>query len=84
MKAAAASSLLGGVLAAELLYVIRSQPMNDIVLKPVDSDAMAPMANSLFTENLVAFEVTSLLLLVAVIGAVVLAKRGKVVGETRT
>lgn len=84
MGAAAASSLLGGVLAAELLYVIRSQPLNDSVLQPVDNDAMAPMANSLFTENLVAFEVTSVLLLVAVIGAVVLAKRGKVAGEART
>ena len=82
--AAAASALLSGALVAELLYVIRSQPMNDSVLKPVDSDAMAPMANSLFTDNLVAFEVTSVLLLVAVIGAVVLAKRGKVVGESRT
>ena len=84
MGAAAASSLLGGVLAAELLYVIRSQPLHDSVLQPVDNDAMAPMANSLFTENLVAFEVTSVLLLVAVIGAVVLAKRGKVAGEART
>ena len=84
MGAAAAAALLSGALAAELLYVIRSQPMGDRVLKPVDSDAMAPLANSLFTENLVAFEVTSLLLLVAVIGAVVLAKRGKVAGESRT
>jgi len=84
MGAAAAAALLSGALAAELLYVIRSQPMSDRVLKPVDSDAMAPLANSLFTENLVAFEVTSLLLLVAVIGAVVLAKRGKVAGESRT
>lgn len=84
MGAAAAAALLSGALSAELLYVIRSQPLNDAVLKPVESDALAPMANSLFTENLVAFEVTSVLLLVAVIGAVVLAKRGKIAGETRT
>lgn len=84
MGAAAASALLSGALAAELLYVIRSQRMDDSALRPVDTDALAPIANSLFTENLVAFEVTSLLLLVAVIGAVVLAKRGKVAGESRT
>ncbi len=83
MGAALAASAVGGTLAAELLYVIRSQPMALDSLKPVDADAMAPIANSLFTENLVAFEVTSVLLLVAVIGAVVLAKRGKVTTEVR-
>jgi NADH-quinone oxidoreductase subunit J len=72
------------VLAAELLYVIRSQPLALDSLQPVDADALAPMANSLFTEHLVAFEVTSLLLLVAVIGAVVLAKRGRVTTEMRS
>ena len=77
MGAALAASAVGGILAAELLSVIRSQPLTLTALRPVDADAMAPMADSLFTEHLVAFEVTSLLLLVAVIGAVVLAKRGK-------
>ena len=84
MRAALAASAIGGVLAAELLYVIRSQRMPLGPLRPVDADAMAPLADSLFTDNLVAFEVTSVLLLVAVIGAVVLAKRGKVAGEART
>ncbi len=82
--AAVAAAAIGGILAGELLYVIRSQPLSLDNLKPVDSDALAPIANSLFTDNLVAFEVTSLLLLVAVVGAVVLAKRGKVAGEART
>lgn len=84
MGAALAASAVGGILAAELLYVIRSQPLALDSLKPVDPDAMAPIANSLFTDNLVAFEVTSVLLLVAVIGAVVLAKRGKVTTEVRS
>jgi NADH-quinone oxidoreductase subunit J len=34
-----------------------------------------PVASALFTTHIIAFEVTSLLLLVAVIGSVVLAKR---------
>lgn len=83
MGAALGAAVVGGALAAELLYVIRSEPMAFDTLQPVDADALAPLANSLFTDNLVAFEVTSVLLLVAVVGAVVLAKRGKVAGETR-
>ena len=39
------------------------------------TNAVAPVAAVLFTEHLLAFELTSVLLLVAVIGAVVLAKR---------
>ena len=81
--AAVAASAIGGAMAAELLYVIRSQPLHLDALQPVSTDALAPIANSLFTDNLVAFEVTSVLLLVAVVGAVVLAKRGKIAGEVR-
>ena len=84
MGAALVAASVSGVLAAELLVVIRSQPLALDTLQPVDADALAPMANSLFTEHLVAFEVTSLLLLVAVIGAVVLAKRGRVTPEMRS
>jgi NADH-quinone oxidoreductase subunit J len=84
MGAALAAAAVAGVLAAELLYVIRAQPLKLDALKPVDADALAPIADSLFTDNLVAFEVTSVLLLVAVIGAVVLAKRGKVTTEVNS
>lgn len=84
MLAAALASVVSSALVAELLFAIQSHPLNAAVLQPVDADALAPMADSLFTENLVAFEVTSILLLVAVIGAVVLAKRGRVAGESRT
>jgi NADH-quinone oxidoreductase subunit J len=71
------AALAGGALAAEMLYVIRSQPLPPNTEFAVNADALAPIADSLFTDNLVAFEVTSLLLLVAVVGAVVMAKRGK-------
>ena len=81
---AVGATVLAGTLAAELSYVIRSQPLALKALQPVETDALAPIANSLFTDNLIAFEVTSLLLLVAVVGAVVLAKRGKVAGEARS
>jgi NADH-quinone oxidoreductase subunit J len=82
--AALGAAAIGGILAGELLYVIRSQPLQLKALQPVESDALAPIANSLFTDNLVAFEVTSVLLLVAVVGAVVLAKRGRLAGEARS
>lgn len=39
-----------------------------------DENVIAPVAAALFTQHLLAFEVTSLLLLAAVVGAVVLAK----------
>lgn len=84
MGAALAAAAVGGALAAELFIVIRSAPQEMSTLLPVDSDALAPLANSLFTDNLIAFEVTSVLLLVALIGAVVLAKRSKPTGEART
>lgn len=82
-KIAVAASAISGALAAELSYVVRAQSLPTNALQPIDADALAPIANALFTENLVAFEVTSLLLLVAVVGAVVLAKRGKAAGEVR-
>ncbi len=81
--ASVVASAIGGALAAELLFVIRAQPLPTGELRPVEADALGPIADSLFTTNLVAFEVTSLLLLVAVVGAVVLAKRGKVAGEVQ-
>ena len=39
--------------------------------------AIAPIAEPLFNEYLLAFEVTSILLLVAIVGAVVLGKPGR-------
>ena len=48
------------------------------VIEPVtvrEANVVAPVAQALFTEHLLAFEVTSILLLAALVGAVVLAKR---------
>jgi NADH-quinone oxidoreductase subunit J len=42
----------------------------------VPANAVSGVAQSLFTEQLVAFELTSVLLLAAIVGAVVLARRG--------
>ena len=81
--AALTASAISAGLAAELLFVVRSHPL-PATLQPVAPDALAPIADSLFRENLVAFEVTSVLLLVAVVGAVVLAKRGRVADEARS
>lgn len=83
MGAALGASVLGGALAAELLLVIRAQRLPPESTVPDDGNALTAIADSLFTDNLVAFEVTSVLLLVAVIGAVVLAKRGKAADEVR-
>lgn len=83
MGAALGAAVLGGALAAELLLVIRAQALPAASTAPTDGNALTAIADSLFTDNLVAFEVTSVLLLVAVIGAVVLAKRGKAADEVR-
>src|SRR5688572_8138206 len=60
---------------AELLVLTRGRiPEIEPDAGPV-TNAIAPVAQILFTEHLLAFELTSVLLLVAIIGAVVLAKR---------
>ena len=70
--AAAAVALL---LAAEVLTLMR-QPWPQIASPDVPENVVRPVAQALFTDYLLAFEVTSALLLVAIIGAVTLAKRG--------
>lgn len=81
-----AGGLVGLALLAELLVVARSRVSDSFVLSAATFDAdanaggpnvIAPVASALFTRHLIAFEVTSLLLLAAVVGAVVLAKRGR-------
>jgi NADH-quinone oxidoreductase subunit J len=60
---------------AELLVLSRgSLPVIEADSVPT-ANVIAPVAELLFTEHLLAFEITSILLLVAVVGAVVLAKR---------
>ena len=78
-----AAGLIGLALVAELLALSRSAL--DVRLElPVAASAdvvrgtagvIGPVAAPLFTQYLLAFELTSVLLLVAIIGAVVLAKK---------
>ena len=73
--------LVGLALVAELMTLTRSEVTMKLVVPPVpnavDGTAgiIGPVAAPLFREYLLAFELTSVLLLVALIGAVVLAKK---------
>jgi NADH-quinone oxidoreductase subunit J len=72
----AAAGLVGAMLLALLLMVRRG----DATLPPASpnqslSNVVEPVANLLFTDYLLAFELTSIVLLTALVGAVVLAKR---------
>jgi NADH-quinone oxidoreductase subunit J len=73
---------IGGVLAIELWAMTRIVPAEDIRLPAgamqqmnEQQGAVQVIAEPLFREYLVPFEITSVLLLAAVVGAVVLAKR---------
>ncbi len=70
--------LMGGALAAELAtffvrklhFVVDARPL------PANFGSVEAVAGSLFTNDVFPFELTSVLLLIAVVGAVVLAKKG--------
>jgi NADH-quinone oxidoreductase subunit J len=77
-----AAGLLGLALVAQILALSRTtsnlkvgllEKTADVVAAP--GGIIAPVAGPMFREYLLAFELTSVLLLVAIIGAVVLAKR---------
>lgn len=68
------AGLVGLALLANLL-VVQRQKLPALVSAPASENVVEPVASSLFTDYLVAFELTSLVLLVAVVGAVLLAKR---------
>jgi NADH-quinone oxidoreductase subunit J len=74
LAARVGAGAVGLGVAANVLVVLRDRlPEPD--LAPAVDNVVSPIAASLFTDYLIAFEVTSLVLLVAVVGAVVLAKR---------
>ena len=80
------AATIAGVLAlAELLILARAQwaTGQPSVAGPASGEGsnVAKLARSLFTRYLLAFEVTSVLLVIAVIGAVVLAKRARETSE---
>jgi len=68
------AGVVGLALLANLL-VVQRQKIPRVALAPAVDNSVAGVAASLFTDYLVAFELTSLVLLVAVIGAVLLAKK---------
>ena len=73
---------LAVILAAEatFLFVTKARPAGD-VLAPGDAvntmDNLRALGMSLFSDYLLPFEVTSILLLVAMVGAIILTKREK-------
>jgi NADH-quinone oxidoreductase subunit J len=77
-----AGGLVGLALLAQLMVLTRARFPATLVLPSGAADddlrtlgAVGTVARPLFNENLLAFELTSVLLLVAIIGAVVIGKR---------
>ena len=77
-----AAGLVGLALLAQMFALTRARvpealtlPENTVADQVARTGAIAPLAGPLFHEYLLAFEVTSVLLLAAVVGAVVLGKR---------
>ena len=76
------ATLLAGGLGLQLVAVVRMAPPADIRMPPGSMAALqraegpvAVVGRALYGDYLVPFEITSLLLLAAIVGAVVLAKR---------
>ena len=71
-----AAGALGVLLVAQLLFMLDVRVREPGPDARVPANAVSGVAQSLFTDQLVAFELTSVLLLAAIVGAVVLARRG--------
>jgi NADH-quinone oxidoreductase subunit J len=79
-----AAGLVGLALLAQVFALTKARvpealtlPENSLANEVAATGAIAPIAGPLFNEYLLAFEVTSVLLLAAVVGAVVLGRRGE-------
>jgi NADH-quinone oxidoreductase subunit J len=77
-----AAGAVGVALLAEVFTLMRARVSDRLALPPgfvaqeiAKEGAIAPIARPLFTEYLLAFELTSILLLAAIVGAVVLGRR---------
>jgi NADH-quinone oxidoreductase subunit J len=77
-----AAGFVGLALLAQIFALTKARlpealmlPENSVADQVAKQGAIAPLAGPLFNEYLLAFEVTSVLLLAAVVGAVVLGKR---------
>ncbi len=71
------SFIFAGILAAELILIVvnKTQQAPDVAARPADFGSVASIGELLFTKYLLPFEATSMLLMAAIIGAVVLAKK---------
>jgi NADH-quinone oxidoreductase subunit J len=65
----------GGVLAGELTALFMRVPFESASTPPAGYGGPEAVARSLFTDSLLPFELTSILLLIAIVGTVVLAQR---------
>ena len=63
------------LLSAEILVLLRDKFPRFVAPSGNMDDVIKPVAQSLFTDYLLAFEVTSVLLLAAIVGSIALAKR---------
>jgi len=70
--AAVATAALAGEL---LVFFTRAEPVSKVVTIPAGYGSIHTLARLLFSDYLVAFEVTSILLLAAIVGAIALARR---------
>jgi NADH-quinone oxidoreductase subunit J len=73
---------LAGILTVEAVYLllVRARPTGSVVQPEATintMDSLREMGMALFNEYLLPFEVTSILLLVAMVGAIVLTKKEK-------
>lgn len=74
--------LLSAILAVEAIYLLFNRAGTDLAVTAPDAslntlESLQKMAESLFTNFLLPFEVTSILLLVAMMGAIVLSRQEK-------
>lgn len=75
-KGARIVALLAGlVMLSEVMVLARQKLPAELAWLPRGTNITTPISDSLFRAYLLPFEITSVLLLVAIIGAVVLAKR---------
>ncbi len=72
--AAMVGLLTAAVLTSESAVVVSGQGLNSTALDSPDAN-VKQLAESIFGDNVFAFEITSVLLLVAVVGTVILARR---------
>lgn len=69
-----AAIVLGAALVVQLLYILLSQPIESLAQVPAGFGSPASVGSLLFTDYLIPFEVTSILLLAAMVGAIVLTR----------